>query len=146
MPTPSFRRLSCYVLALLFAGAGLAHFIVPAGFVRIVPPYLPTPLLLVYLSGVAEVAGGLGLLWPTTRRLAGSGLMLLLIAVFPANIYMLQAHGAGLLVPDWALWLRLPLQAVLLAWVWWSVSKPKRVTPSEYRGRGVAKFSPPGTR
>ena len=121
MPTP--RLLSCCALALLFAGAGLTHFVAPAGFVRIVPPYLPAPLLLVYLSGLAELAGGLGLLWPITRRLAGLGLMFLLIAVFPANIYMLQAHGAGLTVPDWVLWLRLPLQVVLLVWVWWSVQK-----------------------
>ncbi|GAB3301571.1 DoxX family protein [Hymenobacter tenuis] len=117
---PRLRNISCYVLAFLFIGAGILHFVVPAGFLRIVPPYLPAPLLLVYLSGAAELAGGLGLLLPATRRLAGWGLILLLIAVFPANVYMLQTHGAGLPVPVWALWLRLPLQAVLMAWVWWS--------------------------
>lgn len=116
----SIKPISRYVLALLFIGAGIMHFVAPAGFVRIVPPYLPAPLLLVYVSGVAEIAGGLGLLIPGTRRLAGWGLIALLLAVFPANIYMLQAHGAGLPVPMWALWLRLPLQLVLIAWVWWS--------------------------
>lgn len=112
------RRLSCYVLAVLFIGAGITHFVAPAAFLRIVPPYLPAPLLLVYLSGTAELAGGLGLLLPATRRWAIWGLILLLLAVFPANVYMLQTHGAGLPVPLWALWLRLPLQAVLMAWVW----------------------------
>ncbi|WBO84145.1 DoxX family protein [Hymenobacter yonginensis] len=116
---PVFRRLSRFLLAFLFVGAGITHFVAPAAFMRIVPPYLPAPLLLVYLSGVAEIAGGLGLLLPATRRWAAWGLVLLLIAVFPANVYMLQSHGAGLAVPLWALWLRLPLQAVLVAWVWW---------------------------
>ena len=118
-----FRKFSCYLLALLFIGAGIAHFVSPEKFVRIVPPYLPAPLLLVYISGIAEVAGGLGLMLPATRRLAGWGLIVLLLAVFPANIYMLQAHGAGLPVPLWALWLRLPLQLALIVWIWW-VSKP----------------------
>lgn len=113
-----FRRLSYYVLAVLFIGAGITHFVAPTAFLRIVPPYLPAPLLLVYLSGAAELAGGLGLLLPATRRWAIWGLILLLLAVFPANVYMLQTHGAGLPVPLWALWLRLPLQAVLMAWVW----------------------------
>ncbi|SNC77031.1 Uncharacterized membrane protein [Hymenobacter gelipurpurascens] len=118
-----FWKLSRYPLALLFIGAGITHFTSPEKFVRIVPPYLPAPLLLVYISGVAEIAGGLGLLLPATRRLAGWGLIALLVAVFPANVYMLQAHGAGLPVPLWALWLRLPLQLVLIAWVW-RISKP----------------------
>ncbi|UOQ75431.1 DoxX family protein [Hymenobacter sp. 5516J-16] len=112
------KHYSRYVLALLFFGAGVLHFLSPGPFMRIVPPYLPAPLLLVYLSGAAEIAGGLGLLLPATRRLAGWGLVLLLVAVFPANVYMLQTHGAGLAVPLWALWLRLPLQLVLIVWVW----------------------------
>jgi uncharacterized membrane protein len=117
---PTLRRVSTYLLALLFIGAGVLHFVAPATYLRIMPPYLPAPLLLVYLSGAAEIAGGLGLLLPVTRRLAGVGLVLLLLAVFPANVYMLQTHGAGIAVPLWALWLRLPLQAVLMAWIWWS--------------------------
>ncbi|MDU0372202.1 DoxX family protein [Hymenobacter endophyticus] len=114
----STKRVSRLALALLFLVAGAAHFLRPQPFVRIVPPYLPEPLLLVYLSGAAEVAGGLGLLLPATRRWAAWGLVLLLVAVFPANLYMLQSHGAGLPVPLWALWLRLPLQLVLIAWAW----------------------------
>ncbi|TGD78012.1 DoxX family protein [Hymenobacter wooponensis] len=115
-----FKKISRFLLALLFVGAGVAHFVAPAPFVRIVPPYLPAALLLVYVSGLAEILGGLGLLLPITRQPAGLGLVALLIAVFPANVYMLQTHGAGMPVPVWALWLRLPLQLVLIAWVWWS--------------------------
>ncbi len=81
------------------------------------PPALPAPRLLVLLSGVAEVAGGLGLLWPATRRVAVWGLLGLLLAVFPANIYMLQVHEQ-LHLPAWALGARLPLQPLLMWWVW----------------------------
>jgi len=105
------------VLALVFTGAGALHFLKPAAYLRIMPPYLPAPRLLVALSGAAEVAGGLGLLWPATRRLATWGLLALLIAVFPANVHMLQQH-AQLHLPLWALWARLPLQPLLMWWVW----------------------------
>jgi uncharacterized membrane protein len=81
------------------------------------PPGLPAPLALVYLSGLLEVLGGLGLLWPRTRRLAGWGLLALAVAVFPANVYMALAHEQ-LGVPGWVAWGRLPLQLPLLWWVW----------------------------
>ena len=70
------------------------------------------------LSGVAEILGGLGVLVPSTRRLAGWGLIVLLIAVFPANIYA-ATHGVGS-VPPWILWARLPFQIVFIAWVHWT--------------------------
>jgi uncharacterized membrane protein len=95
---PSLRSLSRGLLAVLFIGAGVLHFVAPATYLHIMPPYLPAPLALVYLSGAAEIAGGVGLLIPATRQLAGWGLILLLLAVFPANVYMLQTHGAGLAV------------------------------------------------
>ena len=124
---PLARKFSVYLLALIFVGAGILHFVAPKPYLRIMPPYLPAPLLLVYLSGVAEIVGGLGLLFAVARQVAGWGLILLLVAVFPANVYMLQTHGAGLSVPIWALWLRLPLQLVLIVWVWWS----SRMAPKE---------------
>ncbi|MGI4760992.1 MAG: DoxX family protein [Janthinobacterium lividum] len=108
-------------LALLFVGAGVLHFVHPAPFLRIVPPALPAPRLLVLLSGVAEVAGGLGLLLPATRRLAGWGLLALLVAVFPANVYMVGLASA-LHIPAWVLWARLPLQP-LLGWAVWRASQ-----------------------
>ncbi|MDB5325285.1 MAG: hypothetical protein JWM57_854 [Phycisphaerales bacterium] len=99
--------------------AGVLHFARPAMYERIIPPSLPWPAALVYLSGWAEIAGGVGLLIPRLRRAAGLGLVALLIAVFPANIYM-AVHAdrfADPHLPAWALWLRLPLQFALIAWV-----------------------------
>ncbi len=100
--------------------AGVNHFRAPDAYVAIMPPALPRPLELVYLSGVAEIVGGIGVMWPRARRMAGWGLILLLIAVFPANVYALM-NGMKIgetVVPTWALWARLPLQGVLMWWVW----------------------------
>ena len=105
------------LLALLFVGAGTWHFVRPGTYLRIMPPALPAPLLLVYLSGAAEIAGGLGLLLPATRRWAGWGLLALLVAVFPANGHMALVHEQ-LGIPGWVAWGRLPLQVPLLWWVW----------------------------
>ncbi len=84
------------------------------------PPFLPWPRTLVSISGAAEIAGGVGLLWLSCRRAAAYGLVLLLIAVFPANIYMAVAHVpfSGLLGQSWFQWLRLPLQIPLILWAW----------------------------
>jgi uncharacterized membrane protein len=110
-----------FAIALLFIASGITHFAKPDTFVRIVPPFLPSPLALVYISGFFEIAGGLGLLVPTLRRAAGIGLIALLIAVYPANIYMAtndipfnDTH-----VPWWGHAIRLPLQFVLIALVFW---------------------------
>jgi uncharacterized membrane protein len=103
--------------AIFFVVAGTFHFLKPDLYVQIMPPYLPAPQLLVAISGVAEIAGGLGLLLRPLRRAAGWGLVALLIAIFPANIYMVQHPGQFHLAP-WILWVRLPFQAVFIAWVW----------------------------
>jgi len=110
---------------LLFVLAGLLHFVVPHYYRAIVPPYLPAPALLVAVSGVAEIAGGIGMLLPRWRRAAGVGLILLLVVVFPANIEMLrQGRARGIAAPwEAVLWLRLPLQAVLI-WCAWRLSRP----------------------
>jgi uncharacterized membrane protein len=123
----TFRSLLTYLLAAVFIGAGALHFLRPRGFVRIVPEQLPRPELLVSISGVAEVLGGIGLLVPGARRAAGTGLVALLVAVFPANINMAlhpERLGAGL--PEWALWARLPLQPALIAAVWLAAFRPQR--------------------
>ena len=114
MTITSFSR---YALALLFVLAGVWHFVHPATYLAIMPPQLPQPQALVYASGFFEILGGLGLLWPRTRRLAGWGLLALLVAVFPANVYMALVH-ARLGIPGWVAWGRLPLQLPLLWWVW----------------------------
>jgi uncharacterized membrane protein len=100
--------------------AGLNHFLSPDVYVGMMPAVLPAPLALVYISGIAEMAGGLGLLPRRTRKLAAWGLIALLIAVFPANLNM-ALNGLPLgerTVPQWALWARLPLQLVLIAWAY----------------------------
>jgi uncharacterized membrane protein len=108
------------ILALFFVAAGTLHFVVPDYYRAIVPSYLPAPATLVALSGIAEIAGGVGLLIPRLRRAAGMGLIVLLIVVFPANVAMLQLYRAGG-GPWWRellLWLRLPFQGILVWWVW----------------------------
>jgi uncharacterized membrane protein len=114
------RRTGVGGLATLFVVAGVAHFAVPAWFDQIVPAWVPNARMATLVSGAAEIAGGIGLLLPATRRLAGVGLLLLLLAVFPANVNMLQMARATD-AATWyvvALWARLPLQALLLWWVW----------------------------
>jgi uncharacterized membrane protein len=120
-----------WLLALIMVGIGVLHFVSPDGFVAIVPRALPAPLLLVYVSGVAEIAGGVGILLPRFRRAAGWGLIALYIAVFPANIYMavnqIQIGAAPL--PSWVPWARLPFQAVFMAWAWWvAIARPRPST------------------
>ena len=123
-----FRSL----FALLFVVAGIAHFVFPDAYVRIVPPFLPQPEVLVWVSGIAAIAGGIGILVPNTRRMAAFGLVVLLIAVFPANIYMAVAHvpSTGLAGKSWIQWLRLPLQAPLIWWAWRYTRKPRQQTSS----------------
>ena len=107
-------------VAMVFVTAGVLHFAIPAPYIAIVPPWLPAAPTLVAVSGLAEIAGGIGVLDPRTKRLAGWGLIALLIAVFPANVYMLQAAMTRGAHPAWvlALWLRLPVQLLLVWWVW----------------------------
>ncbi len=122
MPHPSARKLDfgCVALAAFFVGAGVMHFLYPKTYERIVPPVLPAPAAIIMISGVAEIAGGVGVLFPATRRAAAWGLVTLLVAVFPANLYCAVAHVPlpGLMGERWAQWLRLPLQLPLIAWAW----------------------------
>ena len=123
----SWRAFFRWVLAAFFVAAGANHFRDPAIYLGMMPPWLPKPELLVQLSGVAEILGGIGLLVPATRRFAGWGLVALLVAIFPANLHVaLQGRMPGLDVPPWGLWLRLPGQLVFLAWVWWVALAEKR--------------------
>lgn len=122
MPRPA-TTLSIALLCILFVGAGVNHFVMPGTYQKIMPPYLPWPLALVYVSGFFEIVGGLGLLIPRLRTAAGWGLIALLLAVFPANVHMLVDAESFSHIPYWALVLRLPLQGVLIAWVWWSTIK-----------------------
>lgn len=106
------------IVGLSFIGIGTSHFVIEKFFVAIVPKSLPNPKALVQISGVAEIAGGLGVLIPGTRRLAGKGLLTLLLAVFPANINMAVNSERFKNIPAWSLWARLPLQFVIIRIVW----------------------------
>ncbi len=109
--------ISLYIMAVVYIAAGVNHFINPAFYVRIMPPYLPYPGTLVYVSGVAEVVLGVALLFPATRSLAAWGIILMLIAFLPVHIYMLQADKFSQMAP-WMLWARLLLQALLIYWAY----------------------------
>lgn len=104
-----------WAFALLFLLAGVTHFLQPAIFVAIVPPYLPWPGALVSISGAAEIVLGALLLVRRWSSFAGWGLIALLIAVFPANVHMAVNAERYSSIPAWVLWLRLPLQGVLIA-------------------------------
>jgi uncharacterized membrane protein len=120
-------------------GVGIMHFVQPAQFAAIVPKALPAPLLLVYISGVAEILGGVGVQLPATRRLAAWGLIALYVAVFPANINMAINHlplGDRPVSPAF-LWARLPLQLVLIYWAW-RYTRPAAQTPPQPDERAVA--------
>ncbi len=111
---------SIILIAILFLAIGTMHFVNPGFFLSIMPPYLPYHLELVYISGVFEILGGLGVLITPLRKWAGYGLIALLIAVFPANIQMLinevKTHGWTLTTIP--LIIRLPIQPLLIYWVY----------------------------
>lgn len=114
------KRISLVILALLFVVAGALHFTHTASYVKMMPPYLPHHLILVQISGVCEILGGIAVLIPARRRLAGYGLLALLVAAFPANLHMAFNHEQFPQIHPALLWLRLPLQLLLMKWVWWS--------------------------
>ncbi|MBA3619225.1 MAG: DoxX family protein [Acidothermales bacterium] len=111
-----WRSVSPYALAVLLAAAGVTHFAVPDAYVRILPPALPAPRALVYLSGVAELACAVGLLLPRTRRVAGWATAALFVVVLPANVQMALDSGDRSLAYQVAVWARLPLQVPLVVW------------------------------
>jgi uncharacterized membrane protein len=122
----STRTILRWLAAIFFIVAGTFHFLKPGLYLQIMPPYLPAPALLVAISGIAEIAGGLGLLIPSLRYAAGWGLIALLVAIFPANIYMLQ-HPGNFHIAVWMLWARLPFQGLFILWVWFvAIQRPHR--------------------
>ena len=114
-----FKTVVRVLFAAFFIVAGVTHFTNFAFFIAIVPPYLPWPAALVYISGVAEILLGILLLLPRTTRMAAWGLIGLLIAVFPANIHMAMHPDLYPTTSRTALLIRLPLQGVLVALAYW---------------------------
>ncbi|RXR18274.1 DoxX family protein [Flavobacterium amnicola] len=105
-----------YIMALLYFVAGINHFRNPRIYLKIIPAYLPNPKLINSLSGLAEIILAIGLCIPFTSKLSAWGIIALLMAIFPANLYMLQNEQAALRLPKWVRLIRLPLQGILIYW------------------------------
>jgi uncharacterized membrane protein len=116
------KRTLLWLMSFAYCAAGANHLLNPQFYVAIIPPGLPNPEWLNVISGLAEIVLGVFLLEPRTRILAAWGVIALLIAVFPANIYAANANigadgpGTG---PGAAHYIRLPFQALFIAWAWW---------------------------
>ena len=129
------RQTLKVVFAICMIVAGISHFIIPYTYVKIVPPQLPYPEAIVYISGFFEILGGIGLLVPPTSQAAAWGLLVLIIAVYPANINMAVNHIHLDNIPDgnWFQAIRLPFQFVLIAWAYW-LTKPDETTKDYPKG------------
>ena len=117
----SKKDISRILISLMFIFIGILHFKITEKFILIVPPIIPYAKEVVYISGIFEILGGIGILIPKLRRQAAFGLILLLIIVFPANIYMAiyNIQLGGILNNSILQWLRLPLQMVFIGYVYW---------------------------
>jgi uncharacterized membrane protein len=120
MSKEDVRRWARFGLAAFFAIGGVAHFALLEFFVAIMPSYIPWHVPLVYISGVFELLGAAGILTTRWRRLSGVGLMALTVAVFPANLNMALNPASFDAFPPWVLLARLPVQLLILWWVWWT--------------------------
>jgi len=113
------KYFSLIVMGVFYISIGISHFTSPIWYVQIVPPYLPYKLELVYISGLFEILFGGMLFFRKTRFLAGWGLILLLIAVYPANIYLAQTNGAAMNTTPLIAWGRLPVQFIFIGLAYW---------------------------
>jgi uncharacterized membrane protein len=127
----------------IFVVAGALHFTRPRWYEAIVPDYLPAHRTIVYASGVAEVAGGAGLMVPAVRRPAGWWLIATLVAIFPANVEMAVHAERFRRVPEPLLWARLPVQGLLIAWVYRvAIAKPRPAGSFRREQSPRGRFSP----
>ena len=123
LPSGFLRKLSLFGISVFFIYFGIDHFINPEFYLSIMPPMFPLHLEAVYLSGVFEILGGVGVLIARTRSIAGWGLLVLLIAVYPANIYMALTPEAFPDIPLFVLYFRLALQFLFFYWAY-SITRP----------------------
>ncbi|HEX8267930.1 MAG TPA: DoxX family membrane protein [Pyrinomonadaceae bacterium] len=126
-PVKNLKDNARIATGLTFILTGATHFLIPDKYLEMMPPFIPAPLLMVYLSGFFEILGGAGLILPGTKRIAAYGLIALLLAVFPANVYVAlnNVQLGGFMSYSFYQWLRLPLQFVLIWWILWTISKPR---------------------
>ncbi len=113
------KEITLYIMAVLYILAGANHFLNPKFYLHIIPPYIPWHKAMNYISGAIEIVLGILLLYPPYSTLAAWGIILLLIAVFPANVYHLTSSHPKKGIPKWVLYLRLPFQGVFILWAWW---------------------------
>ena len=129
----SNKKLALAFVFIWFVVGGIGHFIAPEFFLKIVPPSLPLRIQAVYISGFFELLGAFGLLILKCRRAAGIGLMALTVAVTPANIYMWLSPQLFPTIPETLLGVRLLVQLVLLALIWWAtLPAPQQKTESRF--------------
>ncbi|HEX8565098.1 MAG TPA: DoxX family membrane protein [Pyrinomonadaceae bacterium] len=126
-PVKNLKDNARIATGLTFILTGATHFLIPDKYLEMMPPFIPAPLLMVYLSGFFEILGGAGLILPGTKRIAAYGLIALLLTVFPANVYVAlnNVQLGGFMSYSFYQWLRLPLQFVLIWWILWTISKPR---------------------
>lgn len=122
-PASRIKTFFLILLSVFFTYAGIDHLVSPDFYVSIMPPWIPAHLELVYLSGVFEVMGGVGVLIPRFRAFAGAGLVALLIAVYPANLHMAFNPHLFPDIPVVALYIRLALQFLAFYWAY-TVTRP----------------------
>jgi uncharacterized membrane protein len=129
LPSSRVRVVALLSLSAFFVLAGGNHFVSPRFYIGIMPAWLPAPRELVYLSGALEVAGGVAVLIPAVRVRSGYALIALLVAVFPANVHMALNPTEFSDIAVALLYARLPLQGVLIAWVFWGTRDDASVHP-----------------
>lgn len=118
------KRIALLLLVIFYFAAGVNHFVMPGFYIRMIPDYLPLPELLNHFSGAAEIILAVLVASPSTRRIGGIGIVLLLIAVFPANVDMVVHRTERF--PEFSplvVYARLPMQLVLIWWAWWATGK-----------------------
>lgn len=121
----SWRDAAQFALAIMFIFTGSTHFTnMKNDYAAMVPPPFTEELWIIYLTGLLEIAGAIGLLIPKTRRFAGIFLLLLLLALFPANVYAALKGVPFRGAPPAEIWFRALIQSVFLATVWWSAIVP----------------------
>ena len=127
IPNTRLRQSGLLFLILMFLLAGINHFNNPNFYVSIMPPYLPLQAELSYIAGFFEPLGAIGLLFSQTRKIAGYGLLVLLILIFPANIHMAINPQYFPQYSKFTIYLRLPLQFLFIAWVYWATLRKKAI-------------------
>jgi len=127
LPNTRLRKTGLFFLILLFLLAGINHFNNPNFYVSIMPPYLPFQSEISYIAGFFEIVGAIGLLFAKSRKIAGYGLLILLILIFPANIHMAMHPEYFPKYSELTIYLRLPIQFIFMAWVYWATLRKKAV-------------------